>query len=30
MKNNIKAIDPKDLLIASIDKNLSDFVSGKI
>ena len=30
MKNNIKAIDPKDLLIASIDNKLSDFVSGKI
>ena len=30
MKINIKTIDPKDLLIASIDKNLTDFVSGKI
>ena len=30
MKNNIKTIDQKDLLIASIDKKLSDFVSGKI
>ena len=29
-KNEIKTIDQKDLLIASIDKNLSDFVSGKI
>ena len=29
-KNEIKTIDQKDLLIASIDKDLSDFVSGKI
>ena len=29
-KNEIKPIDQKDLLIASIDKDLSDFVSGKI
>ena len=28
--NEVKTIDPKDLLIASIDKDLSDFVSGKI
>tara|TARA_R100000008_G_scaffold580_1_gene521 strand:+ start:187 stop:1212 length:1026 start_codon:yes stop_codon:yes gene_type:complete len=29
-KNEIKTIDQKDVLIASIDKDLSDFVSGKI
>jgi len=29
-KNEIKPIDQKDLLIASIDKDLSDFVLGKI
>ena len=29
-KNEIKTIDQKDLLIASIDQDLSDFVSGKI
>ena len=29
-KNEVKTIDQKDLLIASIDKDLSDFVSGKI
>ena len=29
-KNEVKTIDPKALLIASIDKDLSDFVSGKI
>jgi len=29
-KNEVKPIDQKDLLIASIDKDLSDFVSGKI
>ena len=29
-KNEVKTIDQKDLLIASIDKKLSDFVSGKI
>ena len=30
MKNNVKNIDQKDLLIASINKNLTDFVDGKI
>ena len=29
-KNEVKTIDQKDLLIASIDKDLTDFVSGKI
>tara|TARA_Y100001963_G_scaffold56711_1_gene79249 strand:- start:413 stop:1435 length:1023 start_codon:yes stop_codon:yes gene_type:complete len=29
-KNEVKTIDQKDLLIASIDKDLSDFVNGKI
>ena len=29
-KNEVKPIDQKSLLIASIDKDLSDFVSGKI
>jgi len=29
-KNEVKTIDQKNLLIASIDKDLSDFVSGKI
>ena len=29
-KNEVKTIDQKDLLIASIDKDLTDFVDGKI
>ena len=29
-KNEIKTIEQKDLLIASIDKDLTDFVNGKI
>tara|TARA_R100001594_G_scaffold396_1_gene1558 strand:+ start:192 stop:1217 length:1026 start_codon:yes stop_codon:yes gene_type:complete len=29
-KNEVKTVDQKNLLIASIDKDLSDFVSGKI
>ena len=29
-KNEVKTIDQKDLLIASIDKDLTDFVNGKI